>query len=63
VPALFDIASSYTLSVPNVDITFSPAGKLIDHRFEYHVHNFTTEFLWLAENIVEKKYAEEHAGC
>jgi len=63
VPAIFGIASPYALAVPNVDMTFSPNGKLLDQRFDHHVHNFTTEFLWLAEKTVDKKYIEENISC
>lgn len=55
VPALFGIASPYLLIVPAVDKKFSPEGTLTDEKFELNVHNFTTEFLWLAENIVTEK--------
>lgn len=55
VPALFGIASPYLLIVPAVDKKFSPEGKLTDEKFELNVHNFITEFLWLAEKIVTEK--------
>ena len=55
VPALFGIASPYLLIVPAVDKKFSPEGKLLDASFESAVHNFITEFLWLAEKLVEEK--------
>jgi NAD(P)H-dependent FMN reductase len=53
VPALFGITSPYLLIVPGVDKKFSPDGDLIDESFQNSVHNFVTEFLWLAEKVVE----------
>jgi NAD(P)H-dependent FMN reductase len=56
VPALFGIASPYLLIVPGVDKKFSPDGDLVDESYQNSVHNFVTEFLWLAEKIaVEEK--------
>jgi len=55
VPALFGVASPYMLVVPQVDKKFSPEGELIEQSFSNNVHNFTTEFLWLAERIVKEK--------
>src|SRR5688572_14081055 len=53
VPALFGLPSPYLLIVPAVDKKFDESGKLIDTSFENNVHNFVSEFLWLAENLVE----------
>jgi chromate reductase, NAD(P)H dehydrogenase (quinone) len=55
VPALFGIASPYMLITPAVDKKFSPDGDLLDESFQNAVHNFITEFLWLAEKVVEEK--------
>ena len=55
VPALFGIASPYMLITPAVDKKFSPDGVLLDESFQNAVHNFITEFLWLAEKVVEEK--------
>lgn len=55
VPALFGIPSPYMLIVPSVDKKFSPDGDLLDESFSNAVHNFTSEFLWLAENVVKEK--------
>ena len=55
VPALFGIASPYMLIVPAVDKKFSPDGDLLDESFQNGVHNFISEFLWLAEKIVTEK--------
>lgn len=55
VPALFGIASPYMLIVPQVDKKFDAEGNLLDEKFQNNIHNFTTEFCWLAENIVTEK--------
>jgi len=57
IPALFGIASPYMLIIPAVDKKFSPDGDLLDESFQNAVHNFITEFLWLAEKIVDEKVA------
>jgi len=57
VPSLFGIASPYMLIIPAIDKKFNESGELIDPAFEKNVHNFVAEFLWLAENIVQKKAA------
>jgi len=57
VPALFGIASPYMLVVPAVDKKFNPEGELTDESFSNSVHNFTTEFLWLAEQLVKEEVA------
>jgi NAD(P)H-dependent FMN reductase len=57
VPSLFGIASPYMLIVPAIDKKFNESGELIDPAFEKSIHNFIAEFLWLAENIVQKKVA------
>jgi len=53
VPALFGIASPYLLVVPVVDKKFNAQGGLIDEKFKNSIHNFITEFLWLAESLVK----------
>lgn len=55
VSALFGIASPYLLVVPAVDKKFDKTGSLLDASFQHSVHNFTAEFLWLAENLVKEK--------
>lgn len=57
IPALFGVASPYLLIVPAVDKKFDEAGNLIDPNFEKSIHNFISEFLWLAESIVTTKTA------
>ena len=55
VPALFGIASPYMLIVPAVDKKFSEDGDLLDESFQNGVHNFISEFLWLAEKVVTEE--------
>jgi len=57
VPALFGISSPYLLVVPGVDKKFDEAGNLLEKSFSNSIHNFGTEFLWLAENTVKEKTA------
>ncbi len=53
VPALFGIASPNMLITPGVDKKFNEDGELLDEKFHNTVHNFISEFLWLAEKLVE----------
>jgi NAD(P)H-dependent FMN reductase len=53
--ALFGIASPYMLVVPQVDKKFASDGTLLDESFQNNIHNFVTEFLWLAENLNKEK--------
>ena len=55
VNALFGIASPYLLIVGGVDKKFDVDGNLTDQSFYNNVHNFITEYLWLAESLVKKK--------
>jgi NAD(P)H-dependent FMN reductase len=55
VAALFGIASPYMLLVPQADKKFDESGRLIDASFQNSVHQFTTEFLWLAERLTVKE--------
>lgn len=55
VPALFGIASPYLLIVPAVDKKFDADGKLLEPAFEKNIHNFVSEFLWLAEGLAKEK--------
>ena len=52
IPAMFGIASPYLLIVPAVDKKFDERGNLLDASFEKNIHNFISEFIWLAESIV-----------
>lgn len=51
VPALFGIASPTMLIVPGMDKKFGADGNLIDESFSKNVHDFLTDFLWLAEAL------------
>lgn len=55
--ALFGIASPYMLIVGGVEKKFDAEGNLIDQSFQNNVHNFITEYLWLAESLVKTKIA------
>jgi NAD(P)H-dependent FMN reductase len=55
VPGLFGVASPYLLLVPAIEKKFNAAGELTDESFGHNVHNFITEFLWLAERTVTVK--------
>jgi NAD(P)H-dependent FMN reductase len=55
VPALFGITSPNMLIVPLVDQKFDTEGNLLDDKFRNAINTFTSEFLWLAEKIVEEK--------
>ncbi|MFN2458640.1 MAG: NADPH-dependent FMN reductase [Chitinophagaceae bacterium] len=55
VNALFGIASPQMLIVPNVDKKFNELCELTEAGFEKNIHQFVTEFLWLAEKLVEEK--------
>src|SRR5262249_22660439 len=57
VSALFGVASPYMLIIPAVDKKFDEEGNLQDASFSNSVHNFVTEFLWLAESVLKKKVA------
>lgn len=47
--ALFGIPSPYMLVTPQVEGKFDKEGNLIDQSFSNTIHNFVSEFLWLAE--------------
>ena len=53
--ALFGIGSPYMLIIPGVDKKFDTEGHLLEPSFEKNVTDFMTEFLWLAEKIVDEK--------
>jgi NAD(P)H-dependent FMN reductase len=55
VNALFGIASPYMLIVGAVDKKFDAEGNLLDQSFQNMVHNFITEYLWLAESLVKER--------
>lgn len=49
--ALFGIPSPFMLVTPHADKKFDKDGNLIDPAFLNTVHNFVSEFLWLAERM------------
>jgi NAD(P)H-dependent FMN reductase len=55
--ALFGVGSPNMLIVPAVDKKFDSEGNLIDNSFTKSVDIFLTEYLWLAEKLVEEKVA------
>ncbi len=55
VPALFGIASPHMLITPFVDKKFDAEGNLTDETFAKSINNFTREFLWLAESLVQQE--------
>ena len=57
VNALFGIASPYMLIVPAVDKKLDAEGNLLDKSFQNNIHNFITEYLWLAESLAREKVA------
>ncbi|MBD0331645.1 MAG: NAD(P)H-dependent oxidoreductase [Chitinophagaceae bacterium] len=52
---LFGIGSPHMLIIPAVDKKFDADGKLVDESFEKNIHNFVTEFIWLAEKLTGEK--------
>lgn len=55
VPALFGVASPYMLIVPFVEKKFHADGSLADESFSNNVHNFMSEFVWLAERMLPER--------
>jgi len=55
--ALFGVVSPYMLIVGGVDKKFDANGNLLDPAFQNNIHNFITEYLWLAESLVKEKIA------
>jgi NAD(P)H-dependent FMN reductase len=53
--ALFGIPSPYMLITPQVDKKFDAEGNLIDPAFQKSIETFVTEYLWLAEHLVDEK--------
>jgi NAD(P)H-dependent FMN reductase len=53
--ALFGIPSPYMLVTPNVDKKFDEQATLIDATFYNSIHNFASEFLWLAERVAAQQ--------
>jgi NAD(P)H-dependent FMN reductase len=57
VSALFGIFSPYMLLVGGVEKKFDAEGNLLDENFHHSIHNFESEFLWLAERLVKEHVA------
>lgn len=55
VPALFGFASPTLLIVPEVNKKFDEQGNLLVENFGSKVHEFITNFLWLAEAVHKAK--------
>ena len=53
--ALFGIVSPSMLLVPGIEQKIDAEGNLLEQKFEHNIHHFVTEFLWLAERVVEEK--------
>ena len=53
--ALFGLVSPSMLLVPEVEQKMDAAGNLLEKKFEHNVNHFVSEFLWLAEHVVEEK--------
>ena len=53
--ALFGIPSPYMLVTPQVDKKFDAEGSLLDAGFQKSIDVFVTEYLWLAEKLVNEK--------
>ena len=49
--ALFGIPSPYMLITPQIDKKFNSGGDLVDQSFLHVIHNFISQFLWLAERL------------
>ena len=53
--ALFGLASPSMLLVPAVEQKLDAEGNLLEAKFEHNINHFVSEFLWLAEHVVEEK--------
>ncbi len=53
VPALFGIASPTLLIVPQADLKFDEEGQLTDTSFEKNVHDFLSNYFWLARKLID----------
>jgi NAD(P)H-dependent FMN reductase len=53
--ALFGIPSPYMLVTPMIEKKFDAEGDLLDPAFRKSADTFISEFLWLAEKLVEEK--------
>ena len=51
---LFTVVSPQLLIIPTIDKKIDEKGDLVDPAFEKSIHNFASEYLWLAERIAQK---------
>lgn len=51
---IFCVVCPQMLIIPKIDTKIDAEGNLIDASFEKNVHNFASEYLWLAERIHHK---------
>ncbi|GAB3027662.1 NAD(P)H-dependent oxidoreductase [Niabella terrae] len=51
---IFTVVSPQLLVIPQVDKKFDAEGNLTDPAFEKSIHNFASEYLWLAERVAAK---------
>ncbi len=51
---LFTIVSPQLLLVPAIEQKLDEKGNVIDPSFEKSIHNFASEYLWLAERITAR---------
>ena len=56
--ALYGIGSPHMLLTPQVNTKFDASGNLLDKAFQARIDQFIKEFLWLAEQIHQKKELE-----
>jgi NAD(P)H-dependent FMN reductase len=56
--AWFGIPCPQMLVVGNMSQKFDVDGKLTDEKFSNNILNFTTEFVWLAEAVTNKKQGQ-----
>lgn len=51
---IFCVVCPQMLIIPKIDTKIDAEGKLIDLSFEKNIHNFASEYLWLAERVASK---------
>lgn len=52
---LFTIVCPQLLLIPTIEQKLDESGNVIDPSFEKSIHNFASEYLWMAERISGKK--------
>jgi len=50
---VFTIVSPQLLIIPQIDKKIDAQGNLLEPAFEKSIHNFASEFLWLAEKLAQ----------